>query len=245
MKAVTGFKLLYKALLKHDEWSAFTIAERFTKLVYPRYKFSEFGRIYLRDEAFIRTYEHFSGRNNYHALDRRYALDQLTKMVTHIEGDTAECGAYKGDSSYLICRRTAGLQKQHHVFDSFEGLSTPAPQDGTYWSRGDLAIGEEAIHEGLKEFDFVVYHKGWIPEKFHEVEGRKFCMIHLDVDLYQPTLDSLRFFFDRMSPGGLILCDDYGFQTCPGAKEACDSFFSDKLEKVVSLPTGQGFVLKR
>ena len=73
----------------------------------------------------------------------------------------------------------------------------------------------------------------------------KFCFVHLDVDLYQPTLDSLTFFYEKMIQGGIILCDDYGFTTCPGAKKAMDSFFSDTHEEVVSLPTGQGFVVRK
>ena len=96
-----------------------------------------------------------------------------------------------------------------------------------------------------KDFDFVVFHSGWIPEKFHEVSDVRFCFVHLDVDLFQPTLDSLSFFYDKMSPGGIILCDDYGFITCPGARKAMNSFFADKPEEIVSLPTGQGFVVKR
>jgi O-methyltransferase len=71
----------------------------------------------------------------------------------------------------------------------------------------------------------------------------RFSFVHLDVDLYQPTMDSLEFFYGKMSPGNIILCDDYGFVTCPGAKKAMDSFFADKPEEIVSLPTGQGFVV--
>lgn len=72
-----------------------------------------------------------------------------------------------------------------------------------------------------------------------------FCFVHIDVDLYQPTYDSLAFFYERTSSGGIILCDDYGFITCPGAKAAMDSFFLNKLERIVCLPTGQGFVVKK
>ena len=48
-----------------------------------------------------------------------------------------------------------------------------------------------------------------------------------------------------MNPGGIILCDDYGFLTCPGAKTAMDAFFADKPEEIVNLPTGQGLVIKK
>ncbi len=88
------------------------------------------------------------------------------KLTTSVEGDTAECGAFEGALSYLIRRRIAALQKKHHVFDSFEGLSTPGPEDAAYWTSGNLAAGEDIIRGKLRDFDFVVYHKGWIPHKF-------------------------------------------------------------------------------
>ena len=245
MKILTGLRMFFSAVIKGDEYSRFRLAEKISAIIYPRYKYSEFGRLFLYDDDFIRYYESFIGTENYHSLDRKYALDQLMKLAVCLEGDTAECGAYKGASSYLICRRIAGLRKRHHVFDSFEGISVPMPEDGSYWKKGDLVSAEAVIRENLKEFNFVVYHKGWIPEKFPEVSNGKFCFVHLDVDLFQPTLDSLTFFYEKMTQGGIILCDDYGFTTCPGAKKAMDSFFSDKHEEVVSLPTGQGFVVRK
>jgi O-methyltransferase len=245
LRIVKGFKLLFDALVKGDEYLRFRLAEKISGIIYPRYKFSEFGRLVLYDERFIRYYESFVGTDNYHSLDRKYALDQFMKLVLSLDGDTAECGAFEGASSYLICNRIAGLGKMHHIFDSFEGLSTPQPQDGTYWEKGDLAANESIIRKNLEAFDFVVYHKGWIPEKFHEVSVEKFCFVHLDVDLYQPTLDSLKFFYDKMTPSSLMLCDDYGFVTCPGARKAVDEFFADKLEEVILLPTGQGLIVKR
>ena len=42
----------------------------------------------------------------------------------------------------------------------------------------------------------------------------------------------------------MLLCDDYGFVTCPGATLAMDDFFDDKPEEIVHLPTGQGLVIK-
>ena len=242
---VKGLRVFWGALVKRDEYLRFRLAEKLSGLVYGTYKFSEFGRLFLYDEEFIRYYESLVGTDNYHSLDRKYALDQFMKLALSLEGDTAECGAFEGASSYLICRRIAGLGKKHHIFDSFEGLSAPRPEDGSYWKKGDLAGSESVIRKNLEPFHFVVYHKGWIPEKFQEVSGEKFCFVHLDVDLHEPTLRSLEFFYERMTPGGLILCDDYGFVTCPGARKAMDAFFSDKPEEVILLPTGQGLVVKR
>jgi O-methyltransferase len=245
MKLMTALQLLYRLIAKGDEYARFVLATNICQWLYPRYKCSDFGRFYLYDDDFLKYYESFEGTGQYYTLDRKYTLAQLMKLVTDVAGDTAECGAYKGASSYLICQRLEGSNKKHHVFDSFDGLSRPGPQDGSHWRPGDLAAGEEIIRANLTNFDFVVYHRGWIPEKFPEVAAARFSFLHLDVDLYQPTLDSLNFFYEKMSPGGLILCDDYGFLTCPGAKMAMDAFFADKPEQIVALSTGQGLVIKK
>ena len=36
-----------------------------------------------------------------------------------------------------------------------------------------------------------------------------------------------------------------GFKSCPGAKTAADEYFKNKPESIVSLPTGQGLVIKK
>ncbi len=234
-----------RQILTGDEFPRYILAERIAGLIYKRYKFSEYGRLFLYDDDFVRLYERFENTGNFHSLDRKYALDQLTKLSLFLDGDTAECGAYKGASSYLICRRNLKYQKTHHIFDSFEGLSDPVNEDGDYWKKGDLSCGEHVLRENLKEFSAVHYYKGWIPERFSDVADRKFCFVHLDIDLYQPTRDSILFFYERMTPGGIILCDDYGFTSCPGANKAMNDFFSDKAEEIVLLPTGQGFVMKQ
>lgn len=244
-RILMALRMVFKAFIQRDEYARFWMAERLTLSIYPTYKFTDWGRIFLRDEAFIQYYKRFEGDYRYRSYDRKYMLNELLKLAVLVEGDTAECGVFEGASSYLICRRIAGTGKQHHAFDSFEGLSTPEAVDGTHWTSGDLAVAEQKARQNLQEFDFVQYYKGWIPERFPDVADRKFCLLHIDVDLYQPTLDTLAFFYERMTPGGIILCDDYGFLTCPGAQAAMDEFFSARPEPLLSLPTGQGMVVKQ
>lgn len=226
------------------EYFRYTLAEILAKFVYKRYYFSEFGNIWLDDKKFLEWYD--SIKENNHSADRKYLLINLLKAVVHLEGDTVECGVYKGDSSYLICKDIAHLDKQHHVFDSFQGLSLgDSSFDNAYWKKGDLSIGKSYVESRLNEFNFIKYYEGWIPEKFSDVDSKKFCFVHIDVDLYQPTYDSVAFFYSRMVTGGIILCDDYGFRSCAGAKKAVDEFLADKPEQIVMTPTGQAFIIKR
>ena len=143
MKVWTAGKLLWRTYIRRDGEARHRLAEQVAGWVDAEYKFSEFGRLYLKDREFLEIYEALVGKDNYHSLDRKYALSELLKLTDGLAGDTAECGAFEGASSYFICRHIAGTKKKHHVFDSFEGLSQPGGFDGGYWSRGALAAAEE------------------------------------------------------------------------------------------------------
>lgn len=187
--------------------------------------------------------------------DRKYVAWSMAIATLGVEGDTVECGVLDGATSYLICNaaKKLGIHKRHHAFDSWEGLSDVLPEDHTenklntfFWKKGDLSVSQETTMKNLAAFDSISYYKGWIPSRFKEVEEISFSFVHIDVDIYQPTRDSLEFFYPRMNPGGIILCDDYGYHTCPGAKKAFDDFMLDKIEgPVIHIPTGQGFIVKR
>lgn len=228
-----------------EENVCYQAAEALAMAVYPKYKFSEYARIFLEDEDFLAYYKKFMDVGNWHSLDRKYTLDQLLKLTLHLEGDLVECGTYKGASAFLMCKAHRDSGRVVHLFDSFEGLSAPDHRDGAYWVQGALTMPEQTLHETLAEFHNYETYKGWIPERFSEVANLKFSFLHIDVDLYQPTWDSLAFFYDKIVPGGVILMDDYGFKTCPGAKSAVDEFFLGRAEQIVMLPTGQAFTVKQ
>lgn len=226
------------------ERAGYELAELATRLLYPKFLFSEHSRIWLDDREFLDLCR-FSDLADRRSADRKHLLWSLANLVEELPGDTAEAGAYEGASSLLICHRMQGSGKEHHVFDSFEGLSPPGPSDGGHWKAGDLKSPLPVIQDRLAAYDFVRYYPGWIPSRFPSVSGKTFCLVHLDIDLYRPTLDSLEFFYPRLVPGGVILCDDYGFSTCPGARKAMDDYMRPRPEKVVHVPTGQGFIIKR
>lgn len=246
MKLVTGLRLAQQALFsrKGRDPARYRIAEFLSGLAYPDYKFSEFGRIFLCDREFWQWYRDSVGVDP-HSADRKYFLRSLLGLVQHLPGDTAECGVYQGASSYLICAEIEGSGKTHHVFDSFEGLSRPSSVDGDYWREGHLSAPESITRRRLSAFPFIDYHVGWIPSTLAQVEGRTFSFVHIDVDLYEPTYASLAFFYPRMTPGSVLLLDDYGFVTCPGARRAVDRYMQDKLERIIMCPTGQAFIVKR
>lgn len=231
------------AAVRGSDRDRYRLAERIATRIHPDAILSDRERLWLADTEFRQIYRRFRGDIFGRTMDRVYFVDQLAKYVAPLDGDTVECGAYDGLSSLMICRQTQP-GRVHHVFDSFEGLSDPDPVDGDYWHRGDLSASEDTLRENLQGYE-VAIHPGWIPDRFEDVANEDFCLVHIDVDLYQPTLDSLAFFYERTVPGGVIVLDDYGFANCPGATKAVDEHMQERPEMVIMSPTGQGLILKR
>lgn len=218
--------------------------ERLFNALVPNVRLSEFGRSMFRDEEFRADYERFD-RANYHSYDRKFALRELLKLTMASPGDVAECGVYRGASAFLLAKALAAdaAAKRLHLFDSFAGLPAPGPQDGRYWKQGALACSAADVAANLAEFArLTVLHQGWIPQCFAEAADCSFSFVHIDVDLYDPTRAALEFFAPRMTADGIIVCDDYGFETCPGARRAMDEWACARSIPVVHLPTGQGVV---
>lgn len=228
-----------------------SLLERFEQLtkiasiVVPEYRF-KWPQVSWWNTCWFSAYLEKFGEDKSFNADRRWMVYQLMQLVSDVPGDTAECGAYKGAASWLICKANeeAADGRTHYVFDSFKGLSKPNSLDGTHWREGDLSIPLNETRQNLAEYDRLVFLEGWIPSRFREVESRKFSFVHIDVDLYEPTLQSIDFFYERLAPGAIMLCDDYGFDTCPGATKAMDEFFCGKPEAIVSLCSGGGFIIK-
>jgi O-methyltransferase len=226
-----------------DEYAGFVFLERLGRLLAPRYVFSEWGRIWLEDHPFFKALAPFDVGTR--SLDRKYFLNQLTALSGHLPGDLAECGCFNGASAVLLLRHAVERGVDLHLFDSFVGLSDPQPVDGQYWAKGNLKVGEEVLRRNLPSVKNLHVYKGWIPHEFHRVADRCFSVVHIDVDLYQPTWESVQFFYPRMVTGGIMVFDDYGFSSCPGAKKAIDDFLAHADERLVMCPTGQAFIVRR
>jgi hypothetical protein len=233
-------------------WSTPTWEERFGQLtrlarcLLPEYRFSWPQQEWWKDREFNAYLTRFGELDGYNT-HRRWVIYQLLRLTAAVSGDTAECGVYRGAGSYLMAmaNRARADGSLHHAFDSFEGLSKPAEADGKYWHAGALACDLESVRSNLIEFgDQVRYYKGWIPQRFPEVADCRFRFVYLDLDLYEPTRDSLAFFYSRLQRGGVLACDDYLMSTCPGVKRAVDEFLADKPEKMLGLADGGGLFIK-
>lgn len=176
---------------------------------------------------------------------RCYILYQLAKRAAELPGDLAEVGVYKGGTAKLLALTVAPLAKALHLFDTFTGM--PPAESGTdCHSEGDLGdTSLEAVERTLQGCENVHIYPGFFPNTARPIDGMKFCMVHIDADIYQSVKDSCHFFYPRLQPGGIMVFDDYGFRSCPGARKAVDEYFSNKPEHPLYLPSGQSVVIRK
>jgi|TARA_Y100000031_G_scaffold9390_1_gene10292 hypothetical protein len=175
--------------------------------------------------------------------------------IKNIEGDFFECGVFKGFSSLLLRSLEEKLSNfninNYFLIDSFEGLSDFLDEDKSLNpeiiqnKKGDLKANIEDVEILFNQFKNVKIFKGWIPKVFESLdENNKYKFVHIDVDLYQPTFDTLNYIYDKVVKGGIIITDDYHSSLFPGNQKAWKKYFNSKNIRSISLPSGQAVLIK-
>jgi len=140
-------------------------------------------------------------------------------------GAFAEFGVMKGGSLDLL----ASLHPNRKIYgiDSYNGLPAPTKED--LHVKGEFALNEKDWRMLITHFNNT--HKnteivvGFSPNVFNQVpKDETFSFVHIDVDLYSSVNDALDYFYPRLIENGILLFDDYGFNTTPGAKKAIDEW---------------------
>ena len=234
-------------LFRGDRGSRFALAETISRQLVPAHFFGEDSKTWnLIAKGALPFEPHERGRLA-RRWDRLWVLHQYASTLSEVEGDYVEFGVFQGDSARVLL--ASNPRPRYWGFDSFEGLSRPTPSvDGNYWRAGDLSSSYSAVVSQLSEWgDRVRLIRGWIPDVFQSADVPSLVRVaHIDVDLYEPTAASIEFAAGRLAAGGVIICDDYGFATCPGATRAIDEFVaSHEGWKLVHLPSGQGILSRR
>ena len=173
-----------------------------------------------------------------------YHVYSIAKSQSKLDGDMAEVGVYQGGSAKLIAE--VKNEKELYLFDTFEGLPKVSEKDthfGTsYWKTGEFSnTSLENVENYLSNYKNIYCYKGKFPETSEPIKTKKFSFVHLDVDLFQSTIDCLEFFYPRMINGGIILTHDYHTD---GVKQAFNEFCKDKKIPQIQLLGSQCTITK-
>ena len=190
-------------------------------------------------------------------LIRSFFLFKYFKSVSNLSGNILEVGVFKGFSALLLkqLEDTLNVNKKKEclfLIDSFEGLSKINKEDQVsnkeiyQHQEGHFKVNFEDVQNLFKNDDNVKLLKGWIPKIFDLLDNKNlYKFVHLDVDLFEPTLDTLNYVFDKVVKGGVIITDDFGSISFPGNRKAWQKFFIEKnIQNSIALPSGQAVYIK-
>jgi O-methyltransferase len=170
-----------------------------------------------------------------------------------LPGAFVECGVWKGGAvlaMLLALQQEGRADRDVYLFDTFEGMTEPSPEDrsafeapaletwreardagGRAWPEvfGPQAFGEDHVRETLSA-------SGYPAERLRFVRGRvedtlpgrapeRIALLRLDTDWYESTRHELEHLYPRLCDGGVLIIDDYGHWE--GARRAVDEYFSD------------------
>jgi len=177
--------------------------------------------------------------------------------AAQLDGDFVECGVNKGFMSSAIMEYLDWnhQSRQFYLMDTFSGV------DSRFLSAEDVALGVvernmKDIESGFYTFeenDVIANFAEWqnkkfvigaIPETLTQVQTKKIAFIHMDLNCSLPEVAAINYFWDSIVKGGIVLLDDYAYVGYESQKIGMDRFAESKHIKVLSMPTGQGLIIK-
>ena len=215
---------------------------------------------FMRDPAFVDAYSR--GLKACAGVDnlihwRVHVAVWVAACAARLRGDFVECGVNKGFNSSAIMRYLDwnSLNKTFYLLDTFNGIDVRFVLDEEKmagkleWNQKVLDTGGyersvEAITQNFSEWQRVKIIPGAVPETLPQVDAKEVAFLHLDMNCAIPEQAAAEYFWPRMVPGGLMLFDDYGYVAYEPQKVALDQFAHACGVTVLSLPTGQGLVIK-
>ena len=160
-----------------------------------------------------------------------------------VAGDFVEFGVALGGSAVVIASSLDGSRRFIGI-DVF-GMISPGGLEDAASARDDSRFPEgmndghlpdlyECVHRTFKQFgldvdgDRIILHRGDFQNALEAHDVRTVAFAHVDCDWYKPVQSFLSAVWKRMSPGGLIVLDDYAEHG--GCRRAVEAFLDEHRE---------------
>jgi protein O-GlcNAc transferase len=160
-------------------------------------------------------------------------------LAEGIPGDFIETGVWRGGACILlraVLKALGVTDRRVFAADSFAGLPKPDParfpadEADSHHEFEELAVSLEEVQANFARYGLldeqVVFLKGWFKDTLPAAPIESLALLRLDGDMYESTIDALRNLYDKVSPGGFVIVDDYG--CVAGCRQAVDDFRRDR-----------------
>lgn len=206
---------------------------------------------FISEPKFAKAYQLAKETNpwpNFTLMWRIHVVCWVAQNVQKLEGDFVECGVNTGSYARAILDYIPfnSLNKTFFLMDTFEGL------DPKYVTEEEKKIGLlnykyrdtfEEVKNTFKGFNVKII-KGSIPDTLPECTAEKICYLSIDMNNVIPEIAAIEYFWKKVVKHGIVLLDDYGFPQHINQKIAFDKFAQSVQHEILTLPTGQGLLIK-
>lgn len=196
------------------------------------------------------------------------AVYEATRQVAAqgISGDLVECGVYRGGCSMAmaLALRFIGVEDRTiWLYDTFAGMTRPTDRDirlhdgqdampkfeatavgenSADWCAADLTTVRENMRSTGYPEDHLRFVAGPVEETLRtDAVPDQIALLRLDTDWYESTKAELEILLPRLSPGGVLIVDDYNHWA--GARQAVDEYFASRSCRPIMIPVGKGSVV--
>ena len=180
-----------------------------------------------------------------------HVLMELERVIhAGVPGHVVELGCFEGGTTMQMRRLLDKLKQKDrelHVYDSWEGVPTPVPQDKPVvdvypFEKGFCSTRRATFDKNFERSELrrPHVHSGWfsaIPDAEYPVP---IAFAFFDGDMYSSIIDSFNKVYVKLSSGARVVIDDYEWERTPGVKKACEDFLRDKPERETLLPNYYG-----
>ncbi|GAA0366624.1 hypothetical protein GCM10009092_33720 [Bowmanella denitrificans] len=187
---------------------------------------------------------------------RAHTLIWAAKQALATKGDFVECGVNYGffssvlmeyldwdihDRKFYLCDTFSGLD-ENLLLDE-ERTSGAAESSDKAKLKGAYVSNVESVKENFSQWRNVAFIIGSVPDSLSQIKAGRVAFLHIDMNCAKPEVEALRYFWNLLSPGAIVLLDDYGFPGHEMQKREMDKLSTEYGFNILSLPTGQGLIV--
>lgn len=184
-------------------------------------------------------------------LQKLIAHYELYKQIISLPGAVVELGVFKGASFLRFASFRDMLETANSRtligFDAFGRF--PQPQEKAATDLAFIAKFESVAGDGISQAELqqCLNFKGLantqliagdiistLPAYLNAHPELRIALLHIDVDVYEPSKLALDLLYKHVVPGGLIIFDDYG--TVEGETLAVDEFIEQRQLRLKKMP---------
>lgn len=255
LRKVPGLRSFYikvNHLVKAATIPALNFLLRFNGYTYNEFDVtSQRNTEFLRNPDYIKAYEAGNKQGGWKGIKICWVMhvnQWAAFYAKQLHGDFVECGVWRGGlsmSNMVYIDFKSMTDRKYYLFDTFCGLdsefSTQKELDsykGAYEETYDFVVNS------FKDWPNVVIVRGAVPKTLTQVNIKEVAFLHIDMNCVLPEVEAIKFFWPKLVAGGIVILDDYAHIGHELQKKAMDEFASSQGLKILSLPTGQGLLIK-